>query len=73
MGDRQKKPYTPSDKVCKLWLQEKLSILRSAPSLNKKKHETFVHCMHEERFLLSHATNDSVSTETPSLDRDTIG
>ena len=31
------KPFAPSDKVCKLCLQEKLSTLRSAPSLNKKK------------------------------------
>ena len=31
------KPFAPSDKVCKLCLQDKLSILRSALSLNKKK------------------------------------
>ena len=31
------KPFAPNNKVCKLCLQEKLSILRSAPYLNKKK------------------------------------
>ena len=31
------KPFAPGDKVCKLCLREKLSILRSAPSLNKKR------------------------------------
>ena len=31
------KPFAPGEKVCKLCLQEKLSILRSAPSLNKNK------------------------------------
>ena len=30
------KPFSPSDKVCKLCLQEKLSILKSAPPLNKR-------------------------------------
>ena len=30
------KPFAPSDKVRKLCLQEKLSMLRSAPSLNKR-------------------------------------
>ena len=37
------KPSAPSDKVCKLCLQEILSILRSAPSLNKKNNEIFGH------------------------------
>ena len=31
------KPFAPGDKVCKLCLQEKLSMLRSASSLNNKK------------------------------------
>ena len=35
------KPFAPDDKVCKLCLQEKLSILRSAPSLNEKKKRNF--------------------------------
>ena len=36
------KPFAPSDKVCKLCLQENLSTLRSAPSLNKRS-EIFGH------------------------------
>ena len=47
------KPFAPSDKMCKLCLQEKLSILWSAPSL-KKTNEIFGHCMHKKSFLLSH-------------------
>ena len=39
------KPFAPNDKVCKLCLQEKLSILRSAPSLNKRS-DIFRHCIH---------------------------
>ena len=39
------KPFAPSNKVCGLCLQEKLSILRSAPSLNKRS-EIFGHCIH---------------------------
>ena len=39
------KPFAPNDKVCKLCLQEKLSILRSAPSLNKRS-EIFGHCIY---------------------------
>ena len=35
------KPFAPGDKVCKLCLQEKLSTLRSVPSLNKKKQTNF--------------------------------
>ena len=42
------KPFAPTDKVCTLCLQEKLSILRSAPSLIKKKHDIFGHCMHKK-------------------------
>ena len=38
------KPFTPSNKVCGLCLQEKLSILRSAPSLNKKKRNFWTLC-----------------------------
>ena len=57
------KPFAPSDKVCKLCLQEKLSILRSAPSLNKKKkNEFFGHCIHRKRFLVCN-TNNSFSTD----------
>ena len=45
-GGRQKvKPFAPSDKVCKLC---KLSIRRSAPSLNKRS-EIFGHCIHRKK------------------------
>ena len=46
------KPFTPCDKVFKLCLQEKLSILRSALSLNKRS-EIFGHCIYRKKFLLS--------------------
>ena len=55
------KPFAPSDKVCKLCLQEKLSILRSAPSLNKRS-QIFGHCIHRKKFLLSN-TNKPLSTD----------
>ena len=73
------KPLAPGDKVCQLCLQEKLSILRFAPSLNKKKMKflniarirndsslkiTTIHCQ-LIRFTLW--------TETVSLDRYNIG
>ena len=55
--------FAPNDKVCELRLQEKLSILRSAPSLNKRS-EIFGHCMHRKIFLLSNSiTNKSLSTD----------
>ena len=44
------KPFALSDKVCKHCLQEKLSIIRSAPSLNKGI-ETFGHCIHRKKNL----------------------
>ena len=57
------RPFAPGDRLCKLCLQEKLSILRSAPSLNfKKKNEIFGHCMHKKRFQLNH-NNNSLSTD----------
>ena len=55
-------PFARSDKVCRICLQEKLSNLRSAPSLNKKKNEIFGHCMHTKRFLLNH-NNILMSTD----------
>ena len=73
MRDRQKKPYTPSDKLCKLWLQEKLSILRSAPSLNKKtRHFVSIVCMRNDSCLAMPPTIHCQPKLT-SLDRDTIG
>ena len=59
------KPFAQNDKVCKLCLQEKLSILRSAPSLNKR-NEIFGHCIHRKKFLLS-KTNKPTSTDEVSL------
>ena len=56
------KPFAPSNKVCELCLQEKLSILRSAPSLNKR-NKIFEHCIHRKKFLLS---NLSMSTDEVS-------
>ena len=55
------KKVKPSDKVCKLCFQEKLSILRSATSLNKRS-EIFGHCIHRKKFLLSN-TNKPLSTD----------
>ena len=49
------KSFTPSEKVSKLCFQEKFSILRSAPSLNKT-YEIFGHCMDKNRFQLNHTT-----------------
>ena len=57
------KPFAPSNKVCGLYLQEKLSILRSAPSLNKRS-EYFEHCIRRKKFLLS---NLSMSTDEVSF------
>ena len=51
------KAFAPGEKVRKLCLQEKLSILRSAPSLNYKKKTT--------KFLdIACIRNDSISTKT---------
>ena len=57
------KPFAPSNKVCGLCLQEKLSIPRSAPSLNKRG-EICGHCVHRKKFLLS---NLSMSTDEVSI------
>ena len=59
------KPFALNDKVCKLCLQEKLYILRSAPSLNKIS-EIFGHCIHRKKFLLSN-TNKPTPTDEVSL------
>ena len=67
------KPFAPSHKVCKLCLQEKLSILRSGPSLNKTS-AIFLQCIHRKKFLLIN-TNNPLSTdeglwpETLNLDK----
>ena len=59
------KPFAPSDKVCKLCLQEKLAILRSVPSLNKRSN-IFGHGIHRKKFLLSNTTKPT-STDEVSL------
>ena len=59
------KPSALNDKVCKPSLQEKLSILRSAPSLNKRS-EIFGHRIHRKKFLLSNI-NEPTSTDEVSL------
>ena len=46
------KPYAPGEKVCKLCLQEKFSILISKLSLNKRT-EIFRNCVHRKQFLLN--------------------
>ena len=46
------KPYGPGEKISKLCLQEKFSILISKPSLNKRT-EIFGHCVHRIQFLLT--------------------
>ena len=56
------KPFSPSNKVCGLCLQEKLSILRSAPSLTKE--AKFWTLYHRKKFLLS---NLSMSTDEVSI------
>ena len=68
MSGRQKmKPFALSDKVWKLSIQGKLSILRSALSLNKKKNKKLLDivCMRND-FLFSH-TNNSLSTDEVSI------
>ena len=62
------KPFASGDIVCKLFLQEKLSILRSALSLNKKNPEIFGHCMHKKRFQLNHNNNIMSTDEVPIVD-----
>ena len=62
------KPFTPSDKVCKLCLQEKLSIPWSAPSSNKRS-ETFGHCIHTKKLLLSNTSNLLSTDEVSIVDR----
>ena len=60
---RRVRPFAPSNKVFGLFLQEKLSILRSAPSLNKRS-EIFGRCIHRKKFFLS---NLSMSIDEVSI------
>ena len=46
------KPYAPGEKICKLCLREKFSIVMSKPSLNKRT-EIFGHIVHRKQFLLN--------------------
>ena len=59
------KPFAPGYKVCKL-CYKKLSIIRSAPSLNKK-NEVFGHCMHKKRFQINHNSNIILSTDEVAI------
>ena len=54
------KPYTPGEKICKLCLQEKFSILISKPSLNKRT-EILGHCVHRKQFLLNNIKDQQLS------------
>ena len=60
------KSFAPLEKVCKLCLQEKISILRSAPSLNKK-NDIIGHCMLKKRFQLNPTNNLLSSDEGPIM------
>ena len=66
------KPFAPSNKVCGFYLQENFSILRFAPSLNKRS-DIFGHCIHRKRFwlvtCLCQLMRSPLRTETPSLDK----
>ena len=62
------KPFAPSDKVC--YRRKKLSIVRSAPSLSKKKNEIFGHCMHKSDSNQTIPTIIMLSSdEVPIMDR----
>ena len=64
------KPFAPNDNVCKLCLQEKLSILRSAPSLNKRS-ENFWTLFHRKKnsclTILTSQCQLSLSPLSPKL------
>ena len=68
-SSKKVKPFALGDKRCKLCLQEKLSILRSAPSLNTQTNENFGHCPHKKRFQLNHDNNAMSTDEVPIVDR----
>ena len=70
------KPFAPSNKVCGLCLQEKLSILRSAPSLNKRSKFLDIVSIRKSFCLvtsLCQLMRSPMRTETPSLDKNNIG
>ena len=70
------KPFAPSNKVCGLCLQEKLSILRSAPSLNKEAKFLDIVSIGKSSCLatcLCQLMRSPLRTETPSLDKNNIG
>ena len=69
------KPFAPSDKVCKLCLQQKFSILRPVPSLNKKMN---IVCMRDDSCLAIPTIHcltmrSQMWTENLSLERNNIG
>ena len=72
------KSFAPSDKVCKLCLQEKPSIFRSVPSLNKKAKCLDIACIRNDSILTITTIHCQLMrfplwTETLSLDKNNIG
>ena len=65
---KKMKPFAPGEKVCKLCLQEILSILRSNPSLNKKKRKKFLDIVAQEAIPAKHTNNLLLSDEGPIMD-----
>ena len=57
------KPFTPGEKVCKLCVQENVSILISKLSLNKRS-DIFGHCMHKKQFLLNNVKGQNIPPAT---------
>ena len=70
------KPFAPSNEVCGLCLQEKLSILRSAPSLTKEAKFLDTVSIGKSSCLatyLCQLMRSPLRTETPSLDKNSTG
>ena len=58
------KPFTPGEKVCKVCLQEKFSILTSRPSAYERT-EIFENCVHEKTISVAqcHTSRDTTTAE----------
>ena len=67
------KRFAPSNKMCGLCLQEKLSIPRSAPSLNKRSEIVSIGKSFCSATCLCQLMRSPMRTETPSLDKNNIG
>ena len=65
---KKMKPFAPGEKVCKLCLQEILSILRSTPSLNKKKRKKFLDIVAQEAIPAKYTNNLLLSDEGSIMD-----